>query len=625
MNDPTRTAVALLFDDAELGGQLRAALSERGASIVHEGTLSGFDHARLLDAGASVVVVNLDDEADDEALDRLYGMLDGDRPRVVFNDAQASRGLDGWDRARWARHLAVKVMAEGDIDPPRPGHARQVDAPAMEPVAEAVSVPDAAPAASAEPVAAAVPPPLEAAPVESEPVAVEPAAAEPASIETASIETAAIQTVAEPPPLPSPALDDTDSQHTVAESETLAAELEALLAADEQQDPESTDIGTEVGADMEFDEDAPLPPLYDGDFSAPPAGEGDAYLPVSDIDADSAAIDPEPVLAGMPEASEAHAETAPVAAPAFDLDHLSLLADDDDAPPLAAASDRAGATPPAAPAWDLLDQDAPVAAVSEPDAPVRHDASDFGIEKVSAADFLAPDADASLEASPIEPGLSLELVSIEEAIAPQHYEPNEFMLDDLGSALSRLVVLGATTEGTESVCRFLSALPAGLRATLLHTQHLAGKPADGLVEYLAQHCALPVRLAASGLRARTGEVLVVPSDQQVRLLRDGSIDLQPVSGTSTSMPSIDASFTMAASAFGRDAVAIVFAGSSTDAVGGCQAIHDRGGKVWVEASSGEHFADMVSGVMAEHLSQFSGTPHELAAHLVEEFQMEGRQ
>lgn len=109
MNDSTRTAVALLFDDAELGGQLRAALSERGARIVHEGTLADLDHARLLDAGASVVVVNLDDEADDEALDRLYGMLDGDRPRVVFNDAQASRSLDGWDRARWARHLAVKL------------------------------------------------------------------------------------------------------------------------------------------------------------------------------------------------------------------------------------------------------------------------------------------------------------------------------------------------------------------------------------------------------------------------------------------------------------------------------------------------------------------------------------
>lgn len=598
MNDSTRTAVALLFDDAELGGQLRAALSERGARIVHEGALADLDHARLLEAGASVVVVNLDDEADDEALDRLYGLLDGDRPRVVFNDAQASRGLDGWDRARWARHLAVKVMAEGDIDPPRPEHARQVDTQAMGQAAEA-AIPESVPVVATGPETAASPL-----------LVVEPGESPSATAEP----------VAAPSPLPSSSDDNDDSQHTVAESETLAAELEALLAADEQQDPVAADA--DIGD--AFDAGTPLPPLYDGDFSAPLADGGDTRPAASDS-GEAATTGMGLSFVDASEPSEGHAEAVPAAAPTFDLDHLSLLANDDDAPPLASASERADVTAPRAPAWDLLDQDAPVAAVSEPEAPVRHDASDFGIEKVSAADFLAPDADAGQEPSPIEPGLSLELVSIEEAIAPQHYEPNEFMLDDLGSALSRLVVLGATTEGTESVCRFLSALPASLRATLLHTQHLAGKPADGLVEYLARHCALPVRLVEPGLRARIGEVLVVPSDQQVRLLRDGSIELQPINGASTSMPSIDASFTMAASAFGRDAVAIVFAGSSTDAVGGCQAIHDRGGKVWVEISSGEHFADMVSGVMAEHLSQFSGTPQELAAHLVEEFQMEGRQ
>jgi len=595
MNEPARTAVALLFDDAELGGQLRAALSERGASIVHEGTLAGLDRARLLEAGASVVVVNLDDEADDEALDRLYAMLDGDRPRVVFNDAQASRGLDGWDRARWARHLAVKVMAEGDIDPPRPGQAHRTDAAAARQVAETAAA-YATPAVAEETVPAA------AVPVEA----------------TSPAFDAVVGEVA------APVLDDADSQHTVAESETLAAELEALLAAGEQQvdeqpvDEQPVDEQPAAAADVAFDADT-LPPLYDGDFSAPLAATGDADPVVADVDG-TVAIDPEPALADLAATAGTHAESAPATVPAFDLGHLSLLANDDDAPPLASAPGRVGGPAPAAPAWDLLDQDAPVV-----EAPVRHDASDFGIEKVSAADFLAPDAGAGHEASPIEPGLSLELVSIEEAIAPQHYEPNEFVLDELGSALSRLVVLGATTEGTESVCRFLSALPAGLRAAVLHTQHLAGKPADGLVEYLAQHCALPVRLAESGLRARIGEVLVVPSDQQVRLLRDGSIELQPVGGVSAAMPSIDASFTMAASVFGRDAVAIVFAGSSTDAVGGCQAIHDRGGKVWVETSSGEHFADMVSGVMAEHLSQFSGTPQELAARLVEEFQMEGRQ
>jgi two-component system chemotaxis response regulator CheB/chemosensory pili system protein ChpB (putative protein-glutamate methylesterase) len=595
MNDSTRPAVALLFDDAELGSQLRAALNERGARIVHEGALAGFDHARLAEAGASVVVVNLDDDADDEVLDRLYGMIDGDRPRVVFNDAQASRGLGGWDRARWARHLAVKVLAAGDIDPPRPEHARAVDVPA----------PADEPALAADAVAAPEPAP---------PVA--PVAEAPAVADTPSVDTFA----APDAPLPPPELelhDDLDQRQAAAESETLAAELEALLAAGEQPEPEAD----EAGSGLKFDAEAELPPLYDGDFAADAAdGSGDA--------AAADALEPgdafEPAMAAADARPAPETASAPAAEPSFRIDHLSLVANDD-APLGTAPPARAGATPPAAPEWALLDDDAPLASPAPSGAPpARHEPGDFGIEKISAADYLAPEAGTGHD-SPIEPGFSLELVSIEEAIAPKDdYVPHEFVLDDLGSALSRLVVLGATTEGTESVCRFLAGLPAGLRATVLHTQHLAGKPADGLVEYLAQHCALPVRLAQSGQRARAGEVLVVPSDQQVRLLRDGSVELQPIDAQSTYMPSIDASFTMAAGAFGRDALAIVFAGSSTDAVGGCQAIHDRGGKVWVETSSGEHFADMVSGVMAEHLSQFSGTPQELAARLVEEFQTEDR-
>ena len=112
-----RPAVALLFDDAELGGHLHQVLQEHGVRIVHEGTVAGFDAALLRQLDPDVLVVNLDEE-DDAAFDRLVEMIDGERPSLVFNDARASRALSGWDRARWARHLAVKVLASGDVDPP---------------------------------------------------------------------------------------------------------------------------------------------------------------------------------------------------------------------------------------------------------------------------------------------------------------------------------------------------------------------------------------------------------------------------------------------------------------------------------------------------------------------------
>ncbi len=559
----TGPAVALLFDDTELGGQLREALSERGARIVHEGGVASLSRELLQRTGVEVLVVNLDDAADD-ALDQLYQVIDGDHPRVVFNDAQASRALAGWDRARWARHLAVKVLAVGDIDPPRPLDARDIGA---------------------------APPPIAAAPAPGEhaTVAVEP---EPAAVADAP----ALPPVAEPHALNS--IETSHSEAAVAESENLAAELEALLAAGELPGEEESTSGS----GLRFADGEELPPLHDGNFGMP---------------REASTAGPEDGSEPRLPATDDHAR--PPAAPVFHLDHLQLSPLDAVATPPAAAvaakADAIATAPVRAPDnWALLD-DAPPASS---DAVERPDAAAFGIRKLTAAEFLAPDV-APVDPA-IEPVMSLELISLEEAIAPQAYEhANEMVLDDTGSALRRLVLLGAAASGAASVAAFLAALPATSRLTFVLLQHLAGQSAQSLAEHLAALGTLPVRVATQGGRAGAGEVLVVPAEQQVRVHRDGRIELLAGAADAAPSPSIDASFSIAANMFGRDALAIVFAGQATDAVAGAQAIHDRGGQVWVESSSGEHFADMVSGIFAERLVSFSGTPHELAAHLVEVF------
>ncbi|MGB6029299.1 MAG: chemotaxis protein CheB [Rhodanobacter sp.] len=589
----TPPAVALLFDDSELGGHLRDALHERGARIVHEGGVAGLNRELLQQVGADVLVINLDDDADD-ALDQLYDIIDGDRPRVVFNDAQASRALSGWDRARWARHLAVKVLAMGDIDPPRPEDAREVQvAPALvaavapvvtetlgrdavdEPATFATPAEDdlAAPIAqdAATPVTADEPPPDLPA---DEPL--QTAASEDDAPGAAFDAHAGIPFDDEIEPAADPGI--------TAESDDLAAELEALLASGELPDEEDEQT---VGAGLRFTGDEELPPLHDGDFGV---------VELADSDDDRIALD----------------ESAP--SPAVDELDFSAL----DAPDLTAeAMDAAASVVPAAPEtpvrapdnWALLDEEAPVESNDKPDAAA------FGIEKLSAAEFLAPDVEPV--AADLQPTMSLELVSMEEAIAPQAFVPDhEMVLDELGSALSRIVLLGAAVDGVDSVCEFMRSLPASTRLTFLLTQHLGSHTEQEMLARLAEKSPLPVRVAEAGRRVGMGEVLMVPAGQQVRLRRDGSVELL---ADAAPEPSIDASLSMAANGFGRDAVAIVFAGRGNDAIAGSQAIHDRGGQVWVESSSGDHFADMVSGIFAERLVSFSGTPSELAAHLIEVF------
>jgi chemosensory pili system protein ChpB (putative protein-glutamate methylesterase) len=589
-------AVALLFDDTELGGHLREALHERGARIVHEGGVSSLSRELLQKSGAEVVVVNLDNAADD-ALDQLYEAIDSDkRPRIVFNDAQASRALVGWDRARWARHLAVKVLAAGDIDPPRPENARHIE---TQPAAAIEALAVEASHVQAPAHVAAVEISLAAAPVAAAALIAEPAMAEASSLPE--------------PDLPVHEYADEHEQTATAESESLAAELEALLASDEL--PAGEEYG--AGSGLRFAHDEELPPLHDGNFGAPVAG------------ADDDALDGLDHLDGLAESTPSVADEIseePSSAPSrvFQLDHLQLSPmDDAEVATIAAAavahipSDSMSSTARAPDEWALLDDEVPLVAATDAAAEAT-DATVFGIEKLSAADFLAPDVEQT--AAGFEPIMSLQLVSVEEAIAPQAYAPDhEMVLDDRATALSRIVVLGAAIDSTESVCTFLGALSAASRLTILHTQHLGGKSAQALVETLAERSTLPVRLAEHGGQAGVGEVLVVPTGLQVRLHRNGSIELEPGDAGTTQGPSIDASLTMAANIFGRDALAIVFSGRATDAVAGSQAIHDRGGQVWVESSSETYSADMVSGLFAERLVSFSGTPHELAARLIEVF------
>ncbi|MBV8156729.1 MAG: chemotaxis protein CheB, partial [Dyella sp.] len=332
------TAVALIFDDVELGGQLREALRERGARIVHEGALSTLSRSMLDDTGAQVLVVNLDEEVEDE-LDRLYDVIDGDHPRVVFNDAQASRRLDGWDRARWARHLAVKVMAQGDLDPPRPQ-----DAP---------SVPETAASAFV--------------PVEAE-------APEPMAEFVPDIEP--LTDFAEIPAEPVAALEGGEVSEA---SETLAAELEALLAADEPQATED-DFGS-----LKFVAEDELPPLHDGHFGVDTlATQGPAP------------VEPEPPM--LPSR----------AMPSFQLDHLSLSPLDDSflpSPSSESVVKDSSSLLGLASGWSLVSEEEGPAVV----APVE--SVDYGIEKLSAAEFLAPEG-GNEDESFLKPGMTLELVSI---------------------------------------------------------------------------------------------------------------------------------------------------------------------------------------------------------------------
>jgi two-component system chemotaxis response regulator CheB/chemosensory pili system protein ChpB (putative protein-glutamate methylesterase) len=558
-------SVALLFDDAALAAHLRDALVAHGARIVYESDLRAFAPAELVGSSADVVVVDLDDPSDGD-LDRLYDTVEGGHPRLVFNDADASRNLEGWDRARWARHLAAKLVGANPMDPPRPEDAR-----AIEPRVEAIAG-VAAPAEERfdEPLVddlaitgshgyAETPMPVS---EEDEPA------------------TARADDLADSLNFSTP-LGEAPEDGEGTDPLVLAAELEALLA--------DSDANTINGSDGL--EDVPSAPLE--------------LTELASLD-----------LSGFEVVDEAPPPAAAVERE-FDVGQFSLAGDDEGT---SAASNehsiqiesRATEYVPApAPEWDLVDHDTIVI-----ETPAHGKPADFGIETISAAEYLAQDIvdDGS---HGLQAGLSLELVSLEEAIAPRTDGEfsHEMFLEGKSRAVRRVVALGGARESESTVAAFVAALPKRMPAVILVAVHHDVDP-SGFAQRLGR-----ARVATDGSHTEHGEILVVPRGSHVQIRRDGSVtvreDGSPASATG---PSIDGIFSTLAGGFGSDALAIVFAGRGNDAVAGSQAVYDAGGRVWVETVAADVEAGhMVAGIREERVAAFAGDVHALAQKLIEEF------
>jgi two-component system chemotaxis response regulator CheB/chemosensory pili system protein ChpB (putative protein-glutamate methylesterase) len=141
--------IALLCGARESSALLREALNAIGVPIVYEVPAAAFKRDALERSGANVVVIDLDAQ-DDPVRDGVYDLIDDTRYRVIINDGSVSGGLAGWDRARWQRHLASKILGVTDVYPPRPVDAEPVPQRTASIKVELVHLDDAKPAADTE-------------------------------------------------------------------------------------------------------------------------------------------------------------------------------------------------------------------------------------------------------------------------------------------------------------------------------------------------------------------------------------------------------------------------------------------------------------------------------------------
>lgn len=661
MATETSVPVALLFQTDELGRHLRTVLNDIGTPIVYESTTHAIDRVSLEQSGARVVIVNLDSELDGD-LDQVYDLL-GDGPyRVLINEGHVSSRLSGWDQARWMRHLAAKILDTPAVtDPPRPADAEPVPAPpapsgatpADEPVVaidgSAVSQPATAEAAIGR-LEDAVPAPsealegLEAADLrvadidEDEPFSfddldvapplVPPEAGE--ATQTRAYETLEAVSL-DIEPFDVDALDDAPYASTDAaplDPGPLDLDrLDAPLVSDAPQfDPvaaprltasAAADADAQVDAVAFSDEEAQLFAAFDTAGDGEPARRDDA--PVADLDdwlSRAMADDPAAAI----ERPHWEDEPAQTEAPVARLDTQPVFSDS-----FQPAGDDPKPAVPAVPDWSLVSFD-----LDDEEAPQAPPPAPFGVEKISAAEYMAaasPYAGEVAEETIETDGLSLELVPIEDAIAPQPaHATHEVWLDadaaaaavsdaKAAAAVDRVVVLCASIGGPEAIREVIGAIPKRYPALFVLVQHMGEEFIDLLAQQLARATALTVRVPSHGERVAAGDLLIAPPNRELRIQRDGTVLIQPQNPPAPHQPSIDRILESLAATFGADVLAIVFSGMSDDGAAGCRHVAEAGGQVWVQDPASCVVSEMVENALATGVVRFQGSPTSLAEHL----------
>ena len=147
------------------------------------------------------------------------------------------------------------------------------------------------------------------------------------------------------------------------------------------------------------------------------------------------------------------------------------------------------------------------------------------------------------------------------------------------STTEKLVMIGASTGGTEAIRQVLEPLPPNSPAIMI-TQHMPAGFTKSFVQRLDSLCAMQVHEAEDGQRVLPGHVYLAPGGvAHMKLARSGAnyiVRLDPSEPVNRHRPSVDVLFHSAAEVAGRNAVGVLLTGMGKDGAQGLLAMKKAG-------------------------------------------------
>lgn len=148
----------------------------------------------------------------------------------------------------------------------------------------------------------------------------------------------------------------------------------------------------------------------------------------------------------------------------------------------------------------------------------------------------------------------------------------------------QVVVLGASTGGTEAIKNVLTRLPIGLPGICI-VQHIPAVFSKAFADRLNECCELEVREAVHGDEVKQGHVLIAPGDYHMALEWDGRryvVRLHQGPPLHFTRPAVDVLFNSAAACAGANALGVVLTGMGSDGAQGMKKLKEAGAHTLVQ-------------------------------------------
>lgn len=142
----------------------------------------------------------------------------------------------------------------------------------------------------------------------------------------------------------------------------------------------------------------------------------------------------------------------------------------------------------------------------------------------------------------------------------------------------KVVLVGASTGGTEAIQGFLQSMPLDCPGIAI-VQHMPEKFTAAFASRLDTICRITVKEARDGDSILRGQALIAPGNKHMLLKRSGAryyVEIKDGPLVSRHRPSVDVLFRSGASSAGKNAVGVIMTGMGDDGAKGMKEMHDAG-------------------------------------------------